>query len=71
MSLKSNERLKFIRFFYEVEYKEENDTEWISGSNTTADTFDISGLLPATIYNWRVRSDCDFDNHLPCLQVRI
>ncbi|MFM7223561.1 MAG: fibronectin type III domain-containing protein [Bacteroidota bacterium] len=44
---------------YAVEYKAASSTTWLTATaNTTALSWTISGLQPATNYNWRISATC-------------
>lgn len=44
---------------YELEYKSHNDTEWISVSPVTGNSYYLGGLTPNTLYEARLRALCD------------
>lgn len=43
---------------YTVEYKTVLSAQWISLGNTVNNSMTITGLIPATNYEWRVRANC-------------
>jgi hypothetical protein len=44
---------------YEVEYKTSASATWLpAASGITSSVYLLTGLSPATAYNWRVRADC-------------
>lgn len=45
---------------YDVDYKTSASSTWINAATaTTSLSVDLSGLTPGTLYNWRVRANCD------------
>ena len=47
---------------YDVEYKEANSIIWINLANaTTSTSFNLTGLLANTLYDWKVRANCTND----------
>ena len=45
---------------YDVEYKANSSSTWLPvATNTTDLTVDITGLSSGTLYDWRVRADCN------------
>jgi hypothetical protein len=50
---------------YSVDYKTAASTTWINiASATTATSVNLSGLIPSTIYDWRVRTNCAATNSI-------
>ena len=43
---------------YDVEYKANSSSTWISAGNTTSTSVNLSGLTASTLYDWRVRANC-------------
>jgi hypothetical protein len=44
---------------YDVDYKINTSSTWISAAtNTTLTSINLSGLVPNTVYDWRVRTNC-------------
>ncbi len=43
---------------YTVQYKLSSSATWITAGNATANSYGLSALNPATVYNWRVKSNC-------------
>lgn len=43
---------------YTVQYKLSSAASWITAGNTASNTYNLSGLNPGTVYNWRVKSNC-------------
>ena len=44
---------------YKVEYKLSTSSTWPGATTVTTDSFNITGLTPSTIYDWRVKSSCN------------
>src|SRR6187401_257997 len=45
---------------YDVDYKTNAESVWTNAvTGTTALTFDLTGLTAGTLYDWRVRANCD------------
>jgi hypothetical protein len=43
---------------YDVEYKVNSSSNWISAGNTSSTSVNLSGLSSSTLYDWRVRANC-------------
>lgn len=43
---------------YDVEYKANSSSTWVSAGNTSSLSVNLSGLSEATLYDWRVRANC-------------
>ncbi|MDW8157637.1 MAG: fibronectin type III domain-containing protein [Bacteroidia bacterium] len=46
---------------YEVQYKPNSSSTWVSATATT-NSFNLAGLTPSTLYDWRVRAQCGTNN---------
>jgi hypothetical protein len=45
-------------FNYTVQYRVSTSAAWITAPTTTATQLTLSGLLPETVYTWRVKASC-------------
>ena len=43
---------------YTIQYKTNNSTAWQTGNPQSTTTFTLTGLVPNTAYNWKVKSGC-------------
>jgi len=46
-------------FNYTMEIKQASSSSWISLGNTSSTIVNISGLTSATVYDWRIRTNCN------------
>lgn len=44
--------------FYRVQYRVGNSGTWLNGGAVTTTNQVLTGLLPETVYTWRVRANC-------------
>ena len=45
-------------FNYQVQYRVSTSGVWITAAPTTTTSFVLTGLLPSTVYSWRVKASC-------------
>ncbi len=44
---------------YKVEYKKASSAQWTNlAAASTSKTIDVTGLLPSTVYDWRIKANC-------------